>query len=164
MSYETVLRLPAPIPLKFFGSRRLSVSEVEHVRKSKRGKKFRRRACFSNAVRMAKYNTDPFLYTEGYVRSRRIGAFHHAWVTIRGKVVDPTLLLNEADRECLQPTDLPVWRDRVAGVIPSTLAYRGRTFAFPDVAAKLQKEPTWGGMISDGTIQAAYLEESPSRV
>ena len=73
----------------------------------------------------------------------------HAWVTLHDKVIDPTARFWDHERAFLKRTDRPIWRDKVAGVIPPTRIYWGQTFSFREISRHVVREGCFGNPISD---------------
>lgn len=105
----------------------LSVEEADLVRTAHRRLRWRMQGCYRNAQELVLRDaTGTLQYAEGYALGRAIIPVLHGWVTVNGKVVDPTWL--------------PVQVGRVA--VPSTSwHYFGAPFSRADIREIADLEP-----------------------
>ena len=156
--------------LTMFASAHLTTREVAYMRERIAKRRFHQKQCFCNAYSLIS-RRGALRYAEGRLKIQSHNGegiwVPHAWVVLHGKVIDPTARLWDHERGVLQRVGLPIWRDRVAGVIPPTRIYLGQTFSFRGISNHLQRERCFGNpildddlfkqWIADGTNLVAYL-------
>lgn len=111
-----------------FRSQELTDDEWKVVDHAAGRRHFLPKHCYLNVDRLVRMDAgDDLQYCEGYwydIRTRdplkAPGYAHHAWVTLNGKVIDPTLRHNRDTGH-----GKTRWRDRPVGIIPKEEAYFG---------------------------------------
>lgn len=95
----------------------------------------------------------PFEYVEGYVIGDVALPIHHAWLSLNGKVVDPTL---RRHRGCFRRRTFP---DRTMGIFPEGWEYYGVSIPFDKVKACIVSNKAWHTVIDDWMHDFPLLKE-----
>lgn len=108
------------------------------------------KACYANAQRlvldsMGRAGPVEVRYVEGLAATDIVPAFDHGWLTLNGKVVDPTLRFLPGERGTEQAC-LP---GRAAGLLPAGRAYFGVEFEAHQVMRHASDYKELGSMLSD---------------
>ena len=96
----------------------------------------------------------PFSYVEGYVLSESVPIpIHHAWLLLRGKVIDPTLRSLRKSRRKRYP-------GLAMGVFPDKREYYGSVISWKDVAECISRNLAWHTVLDDWKHGYPLLQEA----
>jgi hypothetical protein len=143
---------------RFYRSEPLTAAEKDYLRRILRlsGRKYPVKQCFYNSQMLLLITAtwmDPedgmdLRYVEGYAVG--LIPIHHGWLTLNGKVIDPTLRLREL------PTTGPLAK-RVKGTFPETAAYFGVPFRTEEVRASVLERGEGGSLLMDPKRDFPFL-------
>lgn len=144
---------------RFYESQKLTKDELNYLQviKANYGKRFLPKQCFYNS-QMWLLTTDRFLtappgmvlrYVEGY--STSVIPIHHGWLTLNGKVIDPTLRMAGQPRKSLLP-------GRTVGTFPEEVVYFGVPFTTDEVYESVTEREEGGTLILDMKRDYPFLK------